>query len=328
MKILSLGPVVFPMPPVLYGGAERGVFWLLTELIRAGHEITVIGAVGTLLPGAKIYTVCANEAKLPSFWAKENFELGGFDFIMDHTATHILSPLIIGDGYRGPLLLFFHGTHGPGNVGLSVPLSQDQLLKWDQKSDGFRGSEVCYPGISKKAHPFNPTPYDFVLFLGKINEIKGALEFVDFCERVQVKGVLAGPPHNPWGTNYVDRVLEVAKQSEWVDWIGEVGGDTKLDLLQKAACLVFPTKVREACPMAPIEAMMCGTPVLTWDIGPMREVVGVAGGCVAPHLSVQSLCQFWPNIQRFNRTLVRAWAVNKFDSELAMRRILNVVADQ
>ncbi|MEV5386578.1 glycosyltransferase [Streptomyces sp. NPDC052721] len=64
-----------------------------------------------------------------------------------------------------------------------------------------------------------------------------------------------------------------------VEWLGEVAGDRKKQLLARARCLLFPLQWEEPFGMVMIEAMVCGTPVVTLRRGSVPEVVvdGVTG---------------------------------------------------
>ena len=41
MRIAQIAPLAEAVPPKLYGGTERVVFWLTEELVEMGHEVTL-----------------------------------------------------------------------------------------------------------------------------------------------------------------------------------------------------------------------------------------------------------------------------------------------
>ncbi|MGN5375654.1 glycosyltransferase [Sphingomonas hankookensis] len=61
--------------------------------------------------------------------------------------------------------------------------------------------------------------------------------------------------------------------------VGEIDDRAKQGLLGEAAALLFPIDWPEPFGLVMIEAMACGTPVIAWDRGSVREVVdpGVTG---------------------------------------------------
>lgn len=44
MKIAQIVPLYESVPPKFYGGTERVVFYLTEELVRQGHEVTLLQA--------------------------------------------------------------------------------------------------------------------------------------------------------------------------------------------------------------------------------------------------------------------------------------------
>src|SRR5215208_7851022 len=48
MKIAQIAPLIESVPPRLYGGTERIVFWLTEELVRLGHEVTLFASADSM----------------------------------------------------------------------------------------------------------------------------------------------------------------------------------------------------------------------------------------------------------------------------------------
>jgi glycosyltransferase involved in cell wall biosynthesis len=44
MRIAQVAPLAEAVPPGLYGGTERVVFWLTEELVRQGHQVTLFAS--------------------------------------------------------------------------------------------------------------------------------------------------------------------------------------------------------------------------------------------------------------------------------------------
>src|SRR3982074_691365 len=55
MKIAQIAPLMESVPPRLYGGTERIVFWLTEELVREGHAVTLF-ASGDSISSAELVT--------------------------------------------------------------------------------------------------------------------------------------------------------------------------------------------------------------------------------------------------------------------------------
>jgi glycosyltransferase involved in cell wall biosynthesis len=63
VQIAQVAPLAEPVPPALYGGTERVVFWLTEELIRQGHDLTLF-ASGDSKTSAKLVPVVPKATRL------------------------------------------------------------------------------------------------------------------------------------------------------------------------------------------------------------------------------------------------------------------------
>jgi glycosyltransferase involved in cell wall biosynthesis len=65
-------------------------------------------------------------------------------------------------------------------------------------------------------------------------------------------------------------------------FVGPVGFEAKRKLLQSARCLLVPSLVEETSSLAAMEALACGTPVITFRRGALPEIIesGVTGALV------------------------------------------------
>src|SRR5689334_19810916 len=63
MRIAQVAPLYESVPPKLYGGTERVVYWLTEELVRLGHEVTLF-ASGDSVTSAKLMPMCPESLRL------------------------------------------------------------------------------------------------------------------------------------------------------------------------------------------------------------------------------------------------------------------------
>ncbi|MCI3948791.1 MAG: glycosyl transferase group 1, partial [Acidimicrobiales bacterium] len=115
-------------------------------------------------------------------------------------------------------------------------------------------------------------------FLGRMTPDKGAAEAIAVARRAGIPLVLAAKMREPAERAYFDERIRPLLGSG-VDFVGEVGGTDKLDLLAGAAALVNPIQWDEPFGLVMIEALACGTPVLSTARGAAPEIVdaGVTG---------------------------------------------------
>src|SRR5436309_15239250 len=75
MQIAQVAPLTEAIPPKLYGGTERVVFWLVEELVALGHDVTLFASGDS-----------CTSAKLEAFWPRA-LRLDGS--IRDPNALHM-----------------------------------------------------------------------------------------------------------------------------------------------------------------------------------------------------------------------------------------------
>jgi glycosyltransferase involved in cell wall biosynthesis len=107
---------------------------------------------------------------------------------------------------------------------------------------------------------------------------KAAHLAIDVARKAGRRIVLVGKCSEPDEQAYFDAEIQPRLGPD-VDYHGEIELDHKYELLGGAAAFVFPLQWEEPFGMVLIEAMACGTPVLSLARGAVPEVVvdGVTG---------------------------------------------------
>jgi len=124
--------------------------------------------------------------------------------------------------------------------------------------------------------PFVPEKQDYLLFLGRLNPVKGPDIAIDVAREAGIKLVIAGQAED--GNREPDFLKSKAKDSD-VEFVGAVDHGQRLELFKNARALIAPARWLEAFGMTSIEALACGTPVISSDWGSFPEIVqnGVNG---------------------------------------------------
>lgn len=128
-----------------------------------------------------------------------------------------------------------------------------------------------YHGVSTNIFSFNATPKDYFLYLGRLTEDKGVHLAIEAAKLAGVQLVIAGRSYPNEG--YWHSKIEKNIDGKNVIYIGEQSFDNKIEWLQNARALIFPTQCQEVFGYVMIESMSCGTPVIAWNNGSVPEVI-------------------------------------------------------
>lgn len=309
MKILQVSTQIYEIPPVSYGGLEVCVFNLAEALGQMGHDVYVLcpeGSKGS--PGGHFKMCSASSGGLhnPEEQAYNALKASFKDFDLIHDHSWAGFPYLFKQEW--PQLKLLHTIHSqrpystrPVEKPCFVAASQAQA-DYLKREVGFT-CKVVHHGIDLSLYQFKAEKEDFLLYLNRVQDEKGALEFVALCKSAGMKGMCCGEDiYVPDPLGYPRRVMEACESSGGlVRYLGRVPHEYKLELLQKARCVVAPLKppYMEIFGLFMIEAMASGTPVLVTDQGAPRELVthGVTGAvardltCLEESLKVALNCE-------------------------------------
>lgn len=127
-------------------------------------------------------------------------------------------------------------------------------------------------------------PDKFVLFVGTLEPRKNLVRLVRALDRVRRQGlvhklILVGPMG--WMMEDFEREVETLGLQDDVRYLGYVPGEDLPGIYSLAAAFAFPS-LYEGFGLPPLEAMACGTPVLTSNRSSLAEVCGDAALLVNP----------------------------------------------
>ena len=117
-----------------------------------------------------------------------------------------------------------------------------------------------------------------MVWLGRFSPDKAAHLAIDVARQAGRRIVLVGKCTEPDEQDYFDAEVRPRLGPD-AEYLGEMDAAEKYELLGGAAALVFPLQWEEPFGMVLVEAMACGTPVLSLARGAVPEIVvdGVTG---------------------------------------------------
>ena len=133
-------------------------------------------------------------------------------------------------------------------------------------------------GVNPADYIYSECKDDYFLFMSTLDwgMEKGLDVVLSLSEQLGIKLVIAGT-----GKDYksIARVVELCRKVN-AEYVGDVRGKKKAELLAGAKAFLFPTKVDEAFGLGMVEALMSGTPVICSDKGACPEIISSDVGIV------------------------------------------------
>jgi glycosyltransferase involved in cell wall biosynthesis len=329
LRIAQVAPLYESVPPRLYGGTERVVSWLTEELVALGHDVTLF-ASGDSQTSARLVPVCptalwrdpAVRETLPQHVRMVEMvfrNLSQFDVIHFH-CDYIHFPLV----HRQPCAnvttlhgqIHLHDVQGLFRDYPELPLVSISDAQRRPLPDA-NWQATIYHGLPRDLHTFQPRPAKYLLFVGRTSPEKGLERAIEIARIAGMPLKIAAKIYDEDRTYFENTIAPLLrKHRSFVEFIGEVGGQRKNDLVGGAAALLFPIDWSEPFGLVMIEALACGTPVIGWRNGSVPEIVehGVSG------FVVESIAEAVEGVNRI-REIDRARCRREFEQRFDSRRM-------
>jgi glycosyltransferase involved in cell wall biosynthesis len=119
---------------------------------------------------------------------------------------------------------------------------------------------------------------DYLAVLGRVSPEKGVDKAIRIAGKAGLRVKIAAKV-DAADEEYFQAVIKPLLKQPHVEFIGEINEMQKPDFLSRAHALLFPIDWPEPFGLVMIEAMACGTPVITFERGSVPEVIedGVTG---------------------------------------------------
>ncbi|MEJ2718085.1 MAG: glycosyltransferase family 4 protein, partial [Deltaproteobacteria bacterium] len=285
MRIAMLSPIAWRTHPKHDDPWERVVSLLTEGLVGRGVDVTLFATADSETSGA-LHSVVpkpyeGDNSLDPKVWEclhiSELFETANnFDLIHNHFD---FLPLTYSGLIRTPVLTTIHGFSSQRI--LPVYKKYDGRVYYVSISDADRSPELTYlatvhHGIDIESFSFNERGGDHLIFCDRIHPEKGTREAIEIATHARRDLVIAGVVQDE---EYFRSEVEPHLDGKRITYIGSVLPEKRNELLGSGLALLHPISFDEPFGLSILEANVCGTPVIAFPRGSMREIVehGVNG---------------------------------------------------
>ncbi len=177
---------------------------------------------------------------------------------------------------------------------------------------------TIYNGLKLQQFPFSSQEGSYLLFSGRLLPKKGASEAIQASLKAKEKLIIAGAPNH--GIYWEGKIKPYLGRN--IRYVGNIPRQKIYQYYQKAKALLSPVQWEEPFGLTMIEAQACGTPVIAFDRGSVKEVVKDGKtGFVVPFLAkngkknIQGLVEAVKKIDQIKRKDCRTWVEKNFTLE-------------
>lgn len=286
LRIAQVAPPLERVPPEMYGGTERIVDELTSELVRRGHDVTVFASGDSevrcrLIPTVPIALRPAGLEREGDQWFQATIDAvlahsAEFDVIHSHLEKWSLP---LARASRLPVVSTFHGRLDlpwttaafadapPGMVAISNHQARPHPhVDWT----------IIHNGLRLEDAPFVERPGDAFCFVGRVDPEKGIVEAIDIAVRTGRKLRIAAKVGNmERQQGYFENVFQpaLARAGSAVEYLGELAPHDRDLLFAESAATLMPGAWPEPFGLVCIESLACGTPVLARRVGGLPEII-------------------------------------------------------
>ena len=326
LRIAQVAPPIERVPPVGYGGTERIVHELTTQLVRRGHDVTVFASgdsevAGRLVPTVEVALRPAGIETDSGGWFAATVEAvtnqaSEFDVIHSHLEWWSVP---LARSVAVPVVSTFHGRLDlpwADRLFLNAPDGMVAISRSQASTHPDVPWTIIHNGLTLERAPFLEQPGDALCFVGRVDPEKGVVEAIDVARRAGRNLRIAAKVGNlaRQRAYYEDVFMPALKKAgKSVEYLGELAPAERDQLFAESYATIMPGAWPEPFGLVSIESLACGTPVLARRVGALPEIIregvdGYFGDDVA------ALAFFVDRVASLDRAAIRERVIDRFSA--------------
>jgi glycosyltransferase involved in cell wall biosynthesis len=328
MKIAILAPITWRTPPRHYGPWEQVASVLTEALVKNGLDVTLF-ATGDSITSARLQSVCekpigeaGGDMKVWECMHIVNLmeQAGSFDIIHNHFD---FLPLTYSKLVPCPVITTIHGFSSEEIIPVYKKYNAHSHYVSISDSDrhpSLKYVATVYNGLDERQFQLGKGEQGYLLYFGRIHPHKGAYEAIQIAVRSNKKLILCGLVQDQI---YFDEKVKPFINDTSIIYKGNVGPEQRNILMGNASALLHPICFEEPFGLSVVEAMMCGTPVIAFDRGSMKELIidGKTGFLVK---NTEGAIDVVNKLNQIDRKDCRSHAMDEFSSQTMVRHYIKL----
>lgn len=336
MKIAQVAPLYESVPPIAYGATERIISYLTEALVALGHDVTLFATADSRTQAHLHSSTPTALWRDERVWDTTSHHLRQLDAVIKHSSQFDVihfhtEPLHLPMQrfLARPSITTMHGRLLPADHGPLFATFPDAPLVSISDSQRKAMPDANWRATVHHGLPLDEMRYsqedgDYLLFVGRVMPEKRIDRAIDIARRAGLPLKIAAAVHPGERAYFKETIWPMLEASQsFVEYLGEVGGESRRALFANARALVFPIDWEEPFGLVMIEAMASGTPVVAFRRGAVPEVLehGVSGFIVD---DVDEAVQAVRDVGAIDRARCRKTFEKRFSAERMARDYLAV----
>jgi glycosyltransferase involved in cell wall biosynthesis len=333
VRIGLIAPPFLAVPPPTYGGTELVIDVLARGLQEAGHDVTLFTVRESTCPVPRAWWYdeavqpiglgAAEATQVTAAYA----ELADVDVVHDHT---LLGPLVFGGRGGPPVVTTCHSPFTADLLQVYAEIARRVSVVAISRSQRASAptipiSRVVHHGLDLRQYPPGAGTGGYLLFLARMSPDKGPHRAIRIARAAGRRLVIVSKMREPDELAFFGSEVKPLLGPD-VEFTGEVSAADRIRLLQDATALLNPIEWPEPFGLNMIEALACGTPVLTLRHGAAPEIV-TEGRTGFLRNDADALVECVERLDVINRADCRAEAQRRFSMRRMVDDYLDVYAE-